>query len=115
MQSENYLDSGLSTAPAPKRNKTNRLIWVHAFTFLLGFSLLAYVVYRIGYQDILDRVTEVGWGFVVIIGLNIARHFMRAASLYRAVAPEHRKFKYRNAVAARFGGEAMTAVSFAGP
>lgn len=115
MQSENYLDPALQEAPAPKRNKTNRLIWVHAAALLLGFSLLAFVIYRIGYQDVIDKVSEVGWGFLVIIGLNVTRHFMRAASLYRAVAPEHRNFKYRSAVAARFGGEAMTAVSFAGP
>jgi hypothetical protein len=115
MQSENTLETGVSTAPEPKPSKSNRLIWVHVLTFLLGFAILGFVIYRIGLPDLMAMISQVGWGFLVIIALNISRHLLRATSLYRAVHPEHRNFKYRNAVVARFGGEAMTAVSFAGP
>ncbi|MEQ1645851.1 MAG: lysylphosphatidylglycerol synthase domain-containing protein [Pyrinomonadaceae bacterium] len=95
--------------------KTHILILVHAVTFLIGLALLVFVIYRIGYQSLLDSLATIGWGFLIILGLNVTRHFLRAASLYRAVAPDHRKFKYRNAVAARFGGEAVNFFSFAGP
>lgn len=118
MQSENYFEPDLrrSSFPAPKMSrKTHILILVHAVTFLLGLSLLVFVIYRIGYQSLIDSLETVGWGLLLILGLNITRHFLRAASLYRAVAPEHRSFKYRNAVAARFGGEAVNFFSFAGP
>jgi len=91
------------------------LILVHAVTFLIGLALLVFVIYRIGYQSLLDSLATVGWGFLLILGLNVCRHFMRAASLYWAVAPDHRNFRYRNAVAARFGGEAVNFFSFAGP
>jgi len=118
MQSENYFEPDLrpTTVPATKMSrKTHILILVHAVTFLLGLALLVFVIYRIGYQSLLDSLATIGWGFAVILGLNVARHFLRAASLYRAVAPAHRKFKYRHAVAARFGGEAVNFFSFAGP
>lgn len=88
---------------------------MHALTFTLGLSVLAFVIYKIGYQNIFDSVTRVGWGFFVVIALNLSRHFSRAASLYLAVEPQHRTFKYRSAVAARFGGEAVNAFSFTGP
>lgn len=119
MQSENVFEPDLQTveAPAedPKSNKTTLWIAVHAFTFLLGLGLLFYVVYRLGYQNIFESVSGVGWGFLLVAGLNITRHFSRAASMYLAVAPEHRTFKYRSAVAARFGGEAVTFFTFTGP
>lgn len=118
MQSENVLEPDLPPTKNPagsRSNKTTILIWVHAITFLLGLILLGYVIYRIGYQNILESVARVGWGFFVVVGLNIARHLARAASLYLAIAPEHRTFKYRNAAAARFGGEAVNFFSFAGP
>jgi uncharacterized membrane protein YbhN (UPF0104 family) len=119
MQSENALESDLLPIENPplksRSTKTNLLIWVHAITFLLGLSLLAFVIYRIGYQSILESVARVGWGFFLIIGLNLVRHCLRALTMYLAVAPEHRTFKYRSAVAARFGGEAVNFFSFTGP
>lgn len=119
MQSENYLESEIQPVDPPTKNRRSNkapiLISIHAVTFLLGLGLLIFVVYRIGYQNLLDSLATVGWGFLLILGLNTARHFLRAASMYWAVAPDHRTFKYRNAVAARFGGEAVNFFSFAGP
>jgi len=118
MQSGDVLKDGLPAEPdakKPRSASTNLLIWVHALTFLLGLVLLGLVVYKIGYQDILTSVGHVGWGFVVILALNVSRHLLRAASMYLAIAPEVRTFKYRSAVAARFGGEAVTFFTFTGP
>ena len=119
MQSENYLEPDLKTAqnPVEKTSTKNRnlWIWIHVLAFLFGLTLLVFVIYKIGYQSILDSVTNVGWGFLLIVSLNLIRHFSRAASLYLAVEPERRTFKYRSAVAARFGGEAVNFFTFTGP
>lgn len=119
MQSENYLgpDIALSDEPTPRprSNKTKILIWVQAITFLAGLSLLAFVIYRIGYTKILESLAAVGWGFFVVIALNLTRHLCRAASLFLAIEPEHRGTGYWSVVAARFGGEAVNFFSFAGP
>lgn len=119
MQSENLLRPEIEAAqiPTPERGsrKGNLLFWVHGLAFLLGLSLLVFVIQRIGYQSVLESVSRVGWGFFVIVALNLTRHLLRAASMYLAVAPEHRTFKYRSAVAARFGGDAVNFFSFMGP
>lgn len=119
MQSENYLDSDLSApeipAPSFRSNKAKFLFWIHAVTFLAGLSLLAFLIYKIGYEKILDSLSAVGWGFLVVLGLNVTRHLCRAASLYLAIEPEHRATGYWSVVAARFGGEAVNFFSFAGP
>ena len=119
MQTDN---PGISATEPEEVNKTKRsskkrglMFSIHGVAFAVGFTILAIVIYRIGYRDLLASVSNVGWGILVIIGLNLARHLLRAATLYLAVAPELRTFKYRSAVAARFGGEAMTIFSFVGP
>lgn len=119
MQSENLLESDLrATGTIQKKSrskKANLLIWLHSITFVLGFALLVLVMYWLGYRTILESLSRVGWGFLPIIALNVIRHFLRASSMYLAVPREHRNFKYRNAVAARFGGEAVSFLTFTGP
>lgn len=118
MQSENRLDDGPSVeGPQQKKagSKKKLLFWFHGLTFVLGAALLFGVVYWIGYKIILDSLAHVGWGFLLIIALNVFRHFMRAASMYLAVPKEQRKFSYMSAVAARFGGEAVSFLTFTGP
>lgn len=117
MQSENYLDAdtNASERPTSKLPKINGLwLWLHAIGFTIGLSLLVWLIYHY-WDQVRQSIVNVGWGFVFVMGLNISRHFLRALSMYRAVDPAHRTFKYRNAVAARFGGEAVNIVSFAGP
>ncbi len=119
MQSDNPIipDPEMEPQAALKKSTTNRnlLFSINGIAFLIGATILAVVIYRIGYRDLLDSVSNVGWGILLIISLNLTRHMLRAATLYIAVAPEVRTFKYRSALAARFGGEAMTIFSFAGP
>jgi hypothetical protein len=119
MQSENPAISGSEIQIEPETIKSSKnrkwMISIHGLAFLIGFTVFGIVIYRAGYRDLFDSVSNVGWGILLIVLLNLSRHFMRAATLYLAVAPESRTFKYRSAVAARFGGEAMTIVSFMGP
>ncbi len=95
--------------------KRNLMISIQALAFLAGLALLVYLIYRVGYESILDSMSRVGWGFLVIVALNISRHLLRAASLYTAIPPEHRTFGYLKVAAARFGGEGVNFFSFAGP
>ena len=119
MQGENLLDSGPQMSEDSKRkprsHSTTLLIWVHGVAFALGCALLLLVMYLLGYRTILASLSMVGWGFLPIIALNVTRHLLRSWSMYLAVLPEHRNFKYRSAVAARFGGEAVTFLTFTGP
>ena len=69
MQSENFLESDLQTIEnrdtRSSSKKKNLLISIHAIAFILGLSLLAFVIYQIGYQSILEIVGRVGWGFII--------------------------------------------------
>lgn len=119
MQSENTLDSEIARTDLPaassKSKKKTVLIGIQALTFLAGLVLLGVLIYKIGYAKILESLAVVGWGFLVVLALNVSRHLSRAASLYLAIEPEHRSTGYWSVVAARFAGEAVNFFSFAGP
>lgn len=118
MQTENSLehDSPIEDTPEkPAAQNTTLWIILHAVAFLAGLAVLIYLVSK-HWTDITSAFAGVGFGFLLLIGCNLTRHLLRAASMYRAIDPEKRTFKYRSAVAARMGGETVTLFSaFTGP
>ena len=110
----NYLPAE-NIAVQPKFNFRSPMLWIQTVILLIGSGILFYVVYRIGLQTITDAFSRIGWGFLLIVLLNGARHFLRAWCIYLVIPSEHRAFKYRHALAARLGGEAVSVVTFTGP
>ena len=104
-----------NAVPKNKARFGSPMVWLQFITFILGLGLLVFVIYKIGFHTLIDAFTKVGWGFFLIVALNGARHFIRALCLYLAVPSQHRAFKYRYAVAARFAGEAVSFMTFTGP
>src|SRR6476660_7388277 len=108
-------DAVIAAKPDKPKSKKVLMFWLHGITFVLGLGLLVLLVRWIGYKVVLESLSKVGWGFVAIIALNVLRHFLRSASMYLAVPKEERNFKYMSAVAARFGGEAVSFITVTGP
>jgi uncharacterized protein (TIRG00374 family) len=114
MNTENL--TGEDPLTDPKKSQFKGLMVYFQFaSFLIGIVLLILVIYEIGLQTIADALGRVGWGFLIVIGLNGSRHFLRALSLYLAIPAQHRSFKFRYALAARLGGEAVSFATFTGP
>ena len=111
------VDEELSEAPdaAPASSSRRYLIWLQSLAFLLGLSLLIYVINRVGVQPLFDALLRIGFGFFVIVGLSGLRHVLRTISMRAAVPPEHRRITFRQAFAARLGGEAISFLTFTGP
>lgn len=119
MNAENFSDS---PALPPEKDSAlkksafaNPMFWVQLIVFLLGLGLLFYLVSKIGFRTLSETLRRIGWGILLIIALGGARHFLRAFCLYLAIPPAHRSFKFRHALAARLGGEAVSVVTFTGP
>ena len=106
----------LSEEPESTQNNSRRyLVWLQTLAFLLGLGLLIYVINRVGVQPLFDALLRIGFGFFVILGLSGLRHVLRTISMRAAVPPEHRRISFRNAFAARLGGEAISFLTFTGP
>src|SRR2546430_1407522 len=83
--------------------------------FVLGAALLVYVIRKIGVQPIFTALSHVGLGFFLVVALNGLRHVLRTIAMRLSVTPEHRRFTFLQAFAARLGGESMSFLTIAGP
>ncbi len=101
---------------ASAQSKSRRsFLWLQTLAFLLGLALLVFVINRVGVQPLFDALLRIGFGFFVIVGISGLRHFLRTIAMRAAVPPEHRRITFRQAFAARLGGEAISFLTFTGP
>src|SRR2546423_12399489 len=100
---------------SPKAARRRLIAWAQGIAFILAVLLFWYVVRRVGVQPIFTALSRVGFGFFIIAGLNGLRHVLRTISMSISVPPEHRRFTFMQAFAARLGGESMSFLPFAGP
>lgn len=91
------------------------MLWLQAVVLLIGIGLFIYLINKVGLQSLIEIISRIGWGFLIVVLLNGTRHLIRAWCVYLTIPPQHRTFKYRNALAARLGGEAVSVVTFTGP
>ena len=91
------------------------MAWLQAIAFLLGAVLLVYVIRKVGVQAIFVALARVGFGFFFVVAINGLRHVLRTIAMSISVPPEHRRFTFFQAFAARLGGESMSFLTFAGP
>lgn len=106
-----------SDEPGPRKSKglKRKIVWFQGVAFLLGLALLVYVINRVGVQPIFDALLRIGLGFFVLLAISGGRHALRTLAMRAAVAPEHRRFSFRHALAVRLGGEAISFLTFTGP
>lgn len=103
-------------APAGSSKSKRSFIWLQVIAFLLGLGLLVYVINRVGLQPIFDALIRIGlFGFLILLAISGSRHVFRTIAMSAAVPPEHRRFNFFQAFAARLGGEAISFLTFTGP
>lgn len=101
-----------TSGPASGRRS---FLWLQGIAFLLGLALLVYVINRVGVQPIFDALSRIGFGFFFLLIITGSRHVLRTIAMRIAVPPEHRRFTFSQAFAARLGGESISFLTFAGP
>ena len=80
-------------------------------TSLGGLALLAWVVWRVGAGDVVSGLRQVGWGFVVILALALARQAARARAWTLLLAGTGEPVPLSRAVAATLSGDAADNVT----
>jgi putative ABC transport system permease protein len=105
-------DAELVTKPSTAKRS---VAWLQAVAFVLGALLLVFVIRKVGVQPIFSALGRVGFGFFFVVAINGLRHVLRTIAMSLSVPPEHRRFTFPQAFAARLGGESMSFLTFAGP
>jgi len=114
LDDRDLIEEPAHTATRPSRAKRS-VAWLQTIAFLLGAVLLFYLIRAVGVEPIISALSRVGFGFFIVVAANGARHVLRTIAMRLAVAPEHRRFSFMQAFAARLGGESMGFLTFAGP
>jgi hypothetical protein len=73
---------------------------------LIGVALFAYFVGRAGPSKIIEYISRLGAGFLLILGISAIRHTVRAFAWTRCFEGAHR-LRFRDALAARLMGDAL--------
>ncbi|MCA1632996.1 MAG: flippase-like domain-containing protein [Acidobacteria bacterium] len=91
------------------------MFYLHGFAFLFGTALLIFVIQHVGIEPIFQALSQIGLGFLWLLGIICLRHALRALALWVAVPPRERRFNLWQAFTTRIGGEAITFLTFTGP
>jgi hypothetical protein len=83
-------------------------------TLAIGAALLIILIWRLGPQEILTALTEIGSSAALILLLYAAHHATRALALRTCVLPPT-TLGYLEAVAIRLSGEAVQVLTVTGP
>jgi len=111
----NLIESGAAHSMTRASRGKRSIAWAQAIAFVLGALLLVYIIRKVGVQPIFTALSRVGFGFFIVVALNGLRHVLRTIAMSTSVPPEHRRFTFFQAFAARLGGESMSFLTFAGP
>src|SRR5260370_26857741 len=109
------METSDSKSVAKPSNAKRSIAWMQAIAFVLGALLLVYVMRKVGVHPIFSALGRVGFGFFLVVAINGLRHVVRTIAMSMSVPPEHRRFTFLQAFAARLGGESMSFLTFAGP
>ena len=97
-----------------EQRKPRKIVRFRFAAVAVGLLIFTVVVYEAGYKTVIDAVSNVGWVFLLVVTMNVSRHLLRAFGIRLLVPRGENDFRYKDAVIARFGGEAAGIVSFTG-
>ncbi|MBI2955966.1 MAG: flippase-like domain-containing protein [Acidobacteria bacterium] len=89
-----------------------RVEWIF---FALGAALFVVLLDRIGWGEVLGRLEEVGWSFLVVLGVSGGRYLARTLAWRYAFAAERELPSFGEMFRARLAGQSIGYLTFAGP
>lgn len=84
-------------------------------SLVAGLLLFAYLIKQTGFDTLASYLSLMGWGFAAIIALSCARNYVRGASWYFAIEPEHRHVSLFALTNVMLAGEAVKYLTATGP
>lgn len=99
----------VQTAEKPQSRTAGRLKFAAVVLTILGMALFVYLVYAIGFWEIVHGIELFGWvGFAIILAMYLLRIVVRAAAWTLSVHPPY-YLSLRDTIPAVIIGEAMSA------
>lgn len=99
-----------STAQSPEAPKREKHFASHVFNvgvLVVGGAVLAWMLNKLGWQNVKQVLSGVGGWFFVIVGFDIAALACEAGAIHQFMRPEQRMVKYWRVLAAQSSGRAI--------
>ncbi len=88
------------------KRKSKKLAPLGVLFALIGLSLFAYFVRKAGVNEILNGISRLGLGFLLILAISSIRHIVRSLAWTKCFEEPYR-LRFRDAFAARLMGDAL--------
>ena len=86
---------------------------VRLLLLIAGIGVLVLIVWRAGPELVLGMLAQVGWSFLLIVGVYAAYVVIRAVALWRSVL--HSRVRFRDMLRIQLSAEAVEWLTFTGP
>ena len=93
-------------------SKTKSWVQIVNLVFLIvGIAALVWMLRKVGWAEVRDMVSSVGWWSIPIMAIGIAGIFLNAAGIHVFMRPEARMVSYWRVLAAQISGQAVNSVT----
>lgn len=89
-----------------------RLEWIF---LILGLLLFVALLNHVGWGEVLHQFAQVGWSFLLVLGVSGLRYTLRTAAWRRVFSERADKPPFHEMFQARLAGETMNYLTVAGP
>ncbi len=107
-------DSASKAGSENQKKRKFRWASLQPFAILFGIALLGVILYLVGFKTVVETISKVGWGFLIIIFIHGIRHLLRAFCFYLAAPRGTGKFGIWDALTTRLAGETVGVLTFTG-
>lgn len=95
--------------PAPEQHRASH--WFNLAMLVVGAAALAWMLQRLGWDELRTGIAEVGGAFAIVLALDLAALLLDARALHTFMRPEARMLSYWQVVAAQISGRAVNVVT----
>lgn len=91
--------------------RSGRRAWVVRALLVAAVGALAWTIHRLGWRDVLDRLTAIGGWFLVVLAIDVAMTVVDSVAIHAFLGGNGRRHGFGRTVTAQIIGRATNAIS----
>ena len=88
-----------------------KILNYRSFFFLLGLGMLAYLIYKLGFQTIIENIAKTGWWFSGVIGIWLIIYYLNALAWYNIIGKDKQGVGFGNIMKFTISGFAINYIT----
>ncbi len=88
-----------------------KLLNFRTLFFLIGFGMLSFMVYNLGFQTIADNIAKTAWWFTGVLGIWLLIYYLNALACYYIIGNESKNIGFNNILKITISGFAINNIT----